>query len=133
MACKRDRKLRPPAWTPVADRKSWAPKREDVEKRDPEARVGAEAAADAALQRESHRLEVEIERLRGVEAAFEEKHRASLDEFQARYRPGEDPEADADYLKWAHLAEQRRQAQAELADLSERRTPPPPPEPESQT
>lgn len=116
----RPRPKSPQSWRLDPKRKGQVPESNQAQKLDPETSVGEGVAVDAALERESQRLQAEIERLRDVEAGFEKKHHTSLDEFQAHYRPGEDTQADEDYLQWAHVAEQLRQAQARLMQLGQR-------------
>jgi hypothetical protein len=99
---------------------------------DAETQVDEQVAAGAAMERQWQEIEAEIERLRQMEAEFEEKYHASLDEFQARYTPGEDPQLDADYLEWAHIAEQLRQLRADLKRPTRRRERPAEPEERSE-
>jgi len=108
MRSERRRPRRPLPWNPLSRAETPAGPEEPSASLDPETRVD----------------EGEIERLRETEGGFEEKYHASWDEFQARYAPGEDPQADEEYLAWAHVAEQLRQLRADLKRLAQPAKPP---------
>jgi hypothetical protein len=124
MRSERRRPRRPLPWNPLSRAETPAGPEEPSASLDPETRVDEGVVAGAARERHEWQIESEIERLRETEGGFEEKYHASWDEFQARYAPGEDPQADEEYLEWAHVAEQLRQLRADLKRLAQPAKPP---------